>query len=84
MPLVHDCAMMPFIDLVTRYFLLQMLYCHLVDTQSPGISTVVWYLFSPSPLSMRLQFRPFTLYDLLTNDLLLPQRSHGIPICPKH
>lgn len=23
-------------------------------------------------------------YNLLTNDLLLPQRSHDIPICPKH
>jgi len=84
MPLLHDCTMMHFTDLATYYFLLQMLYLYLVHTQSSRISTVIWYLFSSSPLSARLQFRPFTQYDLLTNDLLLPQRSHGIPICPKH
>lgn len=84
MPLLHECTVMHFIDLVTYYFLLQMLYLYLVHTQLSSISTVIWYLFSSSPLSVRLQFRPFTQYDLLSNDLLLPQRSHGIPICPEH
>lgn len=55
MPLLHNCMMIHFIDLVTYHFPLQMLYLYWVHAQASRISPVIWYLFPSSPLSGRLQ-----------------------------
>lgn len=72
-PVLHGCTMVHIIDLITYYFLLQMLYLYLVH--------MVFVKFSPTKCEASAQTSHSVQF---TNNLLLPQNSHGIPIRPKY
>lgn len=84
-PLLHDGIMMPFIDLITHHFPLQMLYLYWAHAQASRISPVMWYLFPSSPLRGRLQsdLSVSTIYFYLSAPMASPYAPNinsGFPV----